>query len=278
MSTSGTDAGGTLTGELRSGGEEAEGEASSFGVGGAEVAGVGGFLSSGVEGTEQMGGDTGFSEGGGEVGRGGAGSCFVGGEGIDGGASSGKERDVGRGGAGDSGGGGEAGGGGAGSSGGGGEEGRGGATSFGTGGFSEGCSLKQIQVSLISSPAGGACSGPKMLSKSAMDDFWAEPSASVSASATEETTDQRLSLQRGSLVNHFTNRIQNTFKFWVKLRKLKVNVHILLYRKFFFLSKLIKCGEKSNMETSHQYYLQGDFQSLEGRMGLSWVEAGEELK
>lgn len=160
---------GALAGESTGGGEEAGGDASSFGgAGGGEVASVGGFLSSGVgaEGTE---GAAGSSEGGGEVGRGGAGSSIGGGE-------------VGRGGAGSSGGGGDVGKGGAGDSGGGGEAGNGGAGSSGNGGWSEDSSLKQTHVSPVLSPAGAASSGPKMLSKSAIEGFLVEPSASVDTS------------------------------------------------------------------------------------------------
>lgn len=48
-------------------------------------------------------------------------------------------------------------------------------------------SLKQTQASPLSSPAGGACSGPKMLSKSAMEGFLLEPSASGDASEIQTT-------------------------------------------------------------------------------------------
>jgi len=137
-----------------------------------------------VEGPELAGGPVGSSEGGGEFGRGGTGSSFGGVQVGRGGArSSGRGGDVGRGGAGDSGGGGEAGGGGAGSSGGGGEEGRGGAGSFGRGDFS----LKQTHMSLLSSLSVEACSGPKMLSKSAIEGFLVETSVSADASETEAT-------------------------------------------------------------------------------------------
>lgn len=111
--------------------------------------------------------------GGGEVGRGGAGSSGGGG-------------DVGKGGAGDSGGGGDAGNGGAGSSGGGGEAWSGGAGSFGIGGCLDESSLKQTHVSPVSSGKGWACSGPKMLSKSAIEGFL--PPAD--ASETQKTGDQ----------------------------------------------------------------------------------------
>lgn len=172
----GAGAGGTLGGELRGGGEQ--GDTSSFGSGeGGEVASVRGFRSSGVGGPEGTGGAAGFSEGGGEVGRGGTGSSFGGG-------------DVGRGGAGSSGGGGDVGKGGAGDSGGGREVGSGGAGSSGRGGRSGDSSLKQTHVSPLSSPAGGTCSGPKMLSKSAIEDFLVEPSASVDTSEIQTTSDQ----------------------------------------------------------------------------------------
>lgn len=178
----GAGAGGTLAGESVGGGEEAGGDASSFGAGGGEV--TRGFLSSGVEGPERTGGAAGSSVGSGEVGTGGAGSSFGGGDvGRGGAGSSGGGEDVGKGGAGDSGGGGEAGNGGAGSSGGGGEVGRGGAGSFGRGGRSEDSSLKQTHVSPVSSPGGTDCSGPKMLSKSAIEGFLVELSASVDTSA-----------------------------------------------------------------------------------------------
>lgn len=169
----GTEVGGRLAGELREGGE-----ASSFaGAGGGEVASKGGFWSSGVGGPERTDGAAGSSEGGGEVGRGGTLSSFGGGEvGRGGAGSSGGSGDVGKGGAGDSGEGGEPGKGGASSSGGGGEEGR--------GGRSEDCSLKHTHVSPALSPAEGASSGPKMLSKSAIDGFLVELSASVATSET----------------------------------------------------------------------------------------------
>lgn len=175
---------GTLAGESRGGGgEEVGGDAaSSFGAGGGEVAT--GFCSSGMGGPEGTQGGAHSSEGGGEVGRGGTGASFRGGEIGGGGAgSSGGGGDVGKGGAGDSGGGGEAGNGGAGSSGGGGEVGSGGAGSFGRGGWSEDSSVKHTHVSLASSSAGGACSGPKMLSKLAIEDFLVESSASGDTSA-----------------------------------------------------------------------------------------------
>lgn len=186
---------GTLVGESRGGGEEMGGEelggdASSFGAGGGEMARVRGFRSSGVGGPEGMRGGAGSSDGGGEVGRGGTGASFRGGETGRGGAgSSGGGGDVGKGGAGDSGGGGEAGNGGAGSSGGGGEVGSGGAGSFGRGGWLEDSSLKHTHVSLVSSSAGGACSGPKMLSKSAIDGFLVEPSASGDTSETASSAE-----------------------------------------------------------------------------------------
>lgn len=166
-----------LAGESRGGGEEVGGDASSFGgAEGGEVASVRGFWSSSVGGPEGTGGAAGSTEGGGEVGRGGTGSSFGGGE-------------VGRGGAGSSGGCGDVGKGGAGDSGGGGEAGSRGAGSTGRGGRLADSSLKQTHVSPVSSPAGGACSGPKMLSKSAIEGFLVEPSASVDASETQ-TTDQ----------------------------------------------------------------------------------------
>lgn len=172
----GAGAGGTVVGELMGGGEETGGDASSFcGAGGGEVASMGGFRSSGVEGPEGTEGAACSSEGGGEVGRGGTGTSFGGGE-------------VGRGGAGSSGGGGDIGKGGAGDSGGGGEAGGGGAGSSGRGGWLEVSSLKQTHDSPVSSPAGG--SGPKMLSKSAIEGFLVEPSASVDTSETETTGDQ----------------------------------------------------------------------------------------
>lgn len=167
----GAGAGGTLVGDSTAVGAEAGGDARSFGgAGGGEVGSDGGFLSSGVDGPERMGGATGSSVGGGEVGRGGSGSSFGGGE-------------VGRGGAGSSGRGGDVGKGGAGDSGGGGEAGRGGAGSSGRGGRAADSSLKQTHESFFSSPAGGASSGPKMLSRSAIEGFLAELSASVDTSA-----------------------------------------------------------------------------------------------
>lgn len=130
---------------------------------------VTGFWSSGVEGPEGTAGAAeGSTEGGGEVGRGGAGSSFGGGDVGRGGArSSGAGGDVGKGGAGDSGGGGEAGSGGAGSS--------------GRGGRLEASSLKQTHWSPLSSVV-GSCSGPKILSKSAIEGFLVETSASVDTS------------------------------------------------------------------------------------------------
>lgn len=172
---------GAGTGESRGGGEDAGGDASSFGgAGGGEVASAGGFWSSGEVGPEGTGGAAGSSEGGGDVGRGGKGSSFGGGE-------VGRGGDVGKGGAGDSGGGGEAGRGGAGSTG-------------GTGGRSGDSALKQTHESPVSSPAGGGFSGPKMLSKSAIEGFLLEPSASVDTSETQTTNDhQRPCVQRSSV-------------------------------------------------------------------------------
>lgn len=122
----------------------------------------------------------GCSEGGGEVGRGGGGSSFGGGEvGRGGAVSSDRGGDAGKGGAGDSGGGGEAGNGG-------GEDRSGRAGSFCRGSWSEDCSLKQTHMSPASSPAGTGCSGPKMLSKSAIDVFLEELSASVDTSETDK--------------------------------------------------------------------------------------------
>lgn len=188
----GTD--GTPPGELRGGGEEAGGDVCSFVASGGEEAMEGGFWSSGVEGPERIGGKKGSSDGGGEVGRGGGESSF-------GERAMGKGGgDVGRGGAGDSGGGGEAGGGGAGSSGGGGEEGICGAGSFGAGGPAGECSLKQTHLSSVSSPAGGATSGPKMLSRSAMEGFLLESFASADASEIE--TRDKLNV---TLFIHFQN-------------------------------------------------------------------------
>lgn len=183
-----------LAGKSRGGEEEMGEDASSFGgagggAGGGEVASVRGFWSSGVEGPERTGGAAGSSEGGGEVGRGGTGSSFGG-------------REVGRGGAGSSGGSGDVGKGGAGDSGGGREAGSGGAGSSGRGGRLEDSSLKQTHVSAVSSPAGGDCSGPKMLSKSAIEGFLVEPSASVDTSETQTVTNQRLCLQKCSVCLH----------------------------------------------------------------------------
>ena len=203
----GAGTGGTMAGKLRGGGEEAEGD----GAGGGEVESVRGFLSSGVAGPDPTGGAAaGSPERGGEVGRGSAGPSFVGGEvGRGGVGSSGGGGDVGRGGAGDSGGGGEAGGGGAGSSGGGGEEGSWGAGSFGRGGWSGGRSLKQTHVSFVSSPAEGACSGPKMLSKSAIEDFRVELSASANASETKTINGQSKSAFETVLRENTTNSEAN---------------------------------------------------------------------
>lgn len=173
MPSLGAGTGGTPPGELRGGGEEAGGDVCSFDASGGEEAMEGGFLSSGVEGPERIGGKKGSSDGGGEVGRGGGESSF--GERAMGRGGG----DVGRGGAGDSGGGG------AGSSGGDGEEGICGGGSFGAGGPAGECSLKQTHLSSVSSPAGGATSGPKMLSRSAMEGFLLESFASAVASEIE---------------------------------------------------------------------------------------------
>lgn len=91
--------------------------------------------------------------------------------------------DVRRGGAGCSGESGEVGKGGAGDSGGGGDVGSGGAASCVCSRWAD-SSLKQTQASPWSSAAGGDCSGPKMWSKSAMEGFLLEPSASGDASET----------------------------------------------------------------------------------------------
>lgn len=45
-------------------------------------------------------------------------------------------------------------------------------------------------MSPLSSPAGGACSGPKMLSKSAMEGFLLELSAAVDASEIQTTNER----------------------------------------------------------------------------------------
>lgn len=111
------------------------------------------------------------------MGKGGNESFFSGEEVGGGGAgSSGGGGDVGKGG------GGEDGGRGAGSSGGGREEGRGGVRSFGTGGRSGELSLKHTQESFLSSATDVARSGPKMLSKSAIEGFLLELSPSVDES------------------------------------------------------------------------------------------------
>lgn len=162
----GTGGGGTLAGESSGGGGE-EGDTRSFGdAEGGEVVSPTGFWSSGVEGAV-----AGSTEGGGEVGRGGAGSSFGGG-------------DVGRGGARSSEGGGDVGKGGAGDSGGGGEAGSGGAGASGRGGRLEVSSLKQTHFSPLSSVV-ESCSGPKILSKSAIEGFLVETSASVDSSETQ---------------------------------------------------------------------------------------------
>lgn len=51
-------------------------------------------------------------------------------------------------------------------------------------------SLKQTHASSLSSPAGGASSGPKILSKSAIEGFLLEPSASADASEIQTTNEQ----------------------------------------------------------------------------------------
>lgn len=164
----GAGGGGTLAGESSGGGEE--GDTRSFGdARGGEMVSATGFWSSGVEGPEGTAG--GSTEGDGEVGRGGAGSSFGGG-------------DVGRGGARSSGAGGVVGKGGAGDSGGGGEAGSGGAGSSGRSGRLEASSLKQTHLSPLSSVV-GSCSGPKILSKSAIEGFLVETSASVDTSETQ---------------------------------------------------------------------------------------------
>lgn len=186
----GAGAPGLLADESCGGGVEEGGNASSLGAGGGEVGSVGGFWSWGVGGPERMRGAAGSSEGGGDVGRGGMETPFEGGDFRKGGAgSSDGGGDVGRGGAGDSGGGGEDGNGGAGSSGGGGEAGSGGAGSLGRGGRSWDCSLKQTHVSSASSSAAEARSGPKILSKSAIEGFLVELSASAETSETKTTHD-----------------------------------------------------------------------------------------
>lgn len=181
MPSLGAGTGGTPAGELKGGGEEAGGDVCSFDTGGGQVATVRGFWSSGVERPERTGGGKGSSDGSGEVGRGGAESSF--GEREIGRGGS----DVGSGGAGDSGGCGEDGGGGAGSAGGGGEEGICTTGSIGASGPAGESSLKQTHLSSASSPAEGASSGPKMLSRSAMEGFLQEPFASADASETETT-------------------------------------------------------------------------------------------
>jgi len=114
--------------------------------------------------------------GGGEAGRGGAGSSGGGEEAGGGGAES-------------PGGGEEAGGGGAGSWGGGeGEE-----VSGGVGSFVGDFSLKQTHTLPASSPtAGEASSGPKMLSKSAMEGFAVEPSASIGISVEDKMSTKHI--------------------------------------------------------------------------------------
>lgn len=161
-----------MLGDSMGGEEEVRGDTISFG--GPEdggVVSVGGFRSSGVGGPEGTGGATGSSEGGGEVGQGGIGSSFWRGDIRPGGAGSSEESgDIGKGGAGDSGGGGEV-----------------GCEGAGSGGrsCSGDSSLKQTHMSPLSSPAGGTCSGPKMLSKSAIEGLLLEPSASVDTSETQ---------------------------------------------------------------------------------------------
>lgn len=137
---------------------------------GGDVANVNDSLSCGVDGADGTRGMVGSSEGGGEVGKGGSESSFGGVETGGGGAgSSGRGGGVGAGGE---------------ERGGGGEVGKGGVRSFpDASGCSAGSSLKHTQESLVSSPAGGACSGPKRLSRSAMEGFLLELSASVVESA-----------------------------------------------------------------------------------------------
>lgn len=166
----GAEAGGALVGEFTVGGEEEGGDASLFcGTRGGELVDVKVFWSSGVGGPERTGGAVGSPDGGGEVGRGGADSS-----------------DGGKRGASDSGGGGEVGNGGAGASGGGGEEeeesGR--AGPFGRDDPSRESSLKQTHVSPASSLVEGACSGPKILSKSAIEGFLLELSSCDDTSGT----------------------------------------------------------------------------------------------
>lgn len=93
----------TLEEESIGGGEEAGGDASSFGSAqGGEVASERGLWTSGVRGYEGAGGAVGSSEDDGEAGRVGRGSSFGGGDSRRGGAwSSGGGGDVGKGGAGD---------------------------------------------------------------------------------------------------------------------------------------------------------------------------------
>lgn len=149
----GDSAGGVLTLEGGGGGglvgETTGGETRSCSMSGGDVDNVKDSLSCGVVGADGRlrGGAGGSSEGGGEVGKGG------GGESTFGGGSSGRGGGVGA-------------------------LGKGG----GVGSFGGASSLKQTQESLVSSPAGGACSGPKRLSRSAMEGFLLERSASVEES------------------------------------------------------------------------------------------------
>lgn len=203
---------GAVVGDSIEGGEEVGGVMDS--LGGVEAGGVlsvGGFWSSGVWGPEGTGGAAGFSEGGGEDGRGGRASSFGGGDvGRGGPGCSAESGDVGKGGAGDSGGGGDVGSG-------------GGAAGSCVCSRSADSSLKQTHVSSLSSPAGGASSGPKMLSKSAIEGFLLEPSASADASEIQTVNEQskgetqqtgregsRCSFKLRSLFSIFLT----TFAFW----------------------------------------------------------------
>lgn len=60
--------------------------------------------------------------------------------------------------------------------------------------------MKLTHMSFVSSPAGGASSGPKMLSKSAIEGFL--PSASVDTSETQTVTNQRPLLSLHKEIKH----------------------------------------------------------------------------
>lgn len=207
------------------GGGGEEGDARSLG----EVVGVTALRSSGE------GGPVCSVEGGGEVSGGGVAGSFGGG----GAGSSAVGDDVGSGRAGDSGGGEAAGG----AAGGGEEEATGGGvdSSSGGGGRTDDSSLKQTHLSAASSAA-LSCSGPKMLSRSAIEGFRVETSASVDASEEQSHKVRRNEILMGEEIDFTLFRTKSIFNFNYLHLYTDINTFYFFHCKNIFVFKTYNFG------------------------------------